>query len=206
MAQGMTASEAIRQLGLSEETYYRWLSEYGAMQEGTFLLYCKKIKRIVNTQFCKMLFGSFGKGSQVLGSLVLYQPRLIYVGENCIINEGVMLNGHGVITIGDHVRISPRASIISTGLEFDACVPPYKHYAKAVEIGEGVWIATGAIVLPGSRIGQNSVVAAGAVVCGNVEPNVVVGGVPAKTIRKIRKTNAGRNTVPPTKKNNIGVP
>jgi acetyltransferase-like isoleucine patch superfamily enzyme len=56
---------------------------------------------------------------------------------------------------------------------------------KAVVIGDDCWIGANAVILPGVTIGEHCVVAAGAVVTKDVEPNTVVGGVPAKVIRKI---------------------
>ena len=60
---------------------------------------------------------------------------------------------------------------------------PPKH--EAIWIGENVWVGAGAIILPGCRIGNNSVVAAGAVVCSDVPDNVMVAGVPAKVRKSI---------------------
>ena len=64
-----------------------------------------------------------------------------------------------------------------------------RHKAKPVVIEDDVWIAAGAIVLPGIKIGAGSVVAAGAVVTHNVEPNTLVAGVPAKLIRNLKYSN-----------------
>ena len=54
-----------------------------------------------------------------------------------------------------------------------------------VHICENVWIGAGATILPGVTVGKNAVVAAGAVVTKNVEPNTIVGGNPAKFIKNI---------------------
>lgn len=62
--------------------------------------------------------------------------------------------------------------------------PQFDLVTKPVTIGEGVWIATGATILPGVTIGNGAVVAAGSVVAHNVEPWAVVGGNPAKFIKK----------------------
>ena len=54
-----------------------------------------------------------------------------------------------------------------------------------IHIGKNVWIGANAVVLPGVSIGDGAVIGAGAVVTKNVEPNTVVGGVPAKVIRRL---------------------
>ncbi len=60
-------------------------------------------------------------------------------------------------------------------------------YPKPIHIGKNVWIGSGAIVLPGVTIGDNSIVGAGSVVTKNVEPNSVVAGNPAKFIKSINE-------------------
>lgn len=61
--------------------------------------------------------------------------------------------------------------------------PGYPPPARDVTIGNNVWIGTSLIILSGKKIGDRAVIAAGAVVTGNVEPYVAVGGVPASPIR-----------------------
>ena len=100
-------------------------------------------------------------------------------------NEGVSIFARGRVCIGDHVRISPHVIIHSGGLEVDGVEPPYQHYAKPIEIEDAVWIAIGAKILAGVRIGRHSVVAAGAVVTRDVPPYTLVAGIPARVIRKI---------------------
>jgi acetyltransferase-like isoleucine patch superfamily enzyme len=58
-----------------------------------------------------------------------------------------------------------------------------------IHIGKNVWIGANATVLAGVTIGDGAVVAAGAVVTKDVEPNTIVGGVPAKVIKKIEERN-----------------
>ena len=66
--------------------------------------------------------------------------------------------------------------------------PPYQHYSKPIIIKDGVWIAAGAIILPGITIEENSVIAAGAIVTKDVPANTIVAGNPA---RKIKMINSG---------------
>ncbi|MCX6501594.1 MAG: DapH/DapD/GlmU-related protein [Microbacterium sp.] len=55
-----------------------------------------------------------------------------------------------------------------------------------ISIGEGVWVGSGAIILPGITIGDGAVVAAGAVVTRDVDPHTLVGGVPARVLRNLQ--------------------
>ena len=90
----------------------------------------------------------------------------------------------GGITIDDDVMIGPKVSISSE----DHPVEPSKRKilsVKKVHIKRNAWIGAGATILPGVTIGENSVVAAGAVVTKNVPDNVVVGGVPAKILKTL---------------------
>lgn len=145
-----------------------------------------QIQRILTTHYYRMLLGSLGRDSWILGSITIYSHRRVHIGSHCIINAGVLLNGHGGIRIGNHVRISPRASIASTSLIFDNTEPPFSHSMAEVVLEDGVWLASGCIVLPGVRIGERAVVAAGAVVNNNVQPFSVVGGIPARQIRIVK--------------------
>ena len=90
----------------------------------------------------------------------------------------------GGITIEDDVLIGPKVNLITENHPLD----PGDRKAlltKPIIIKRNAWIGAGATILPGVTIGENSVVAAGAVVSRDVLPNVVVGGVPAKIIRSI---------------------
>lgn len=62
----------------------------------------------------------------------------------------------------------------------------YPPIHKEIYIGDNVWVGAGAVILPGCKIGNNSVIAAGAVVCNDVPDNVMVAGVPAKIKKKLK--------------------
>jgi acetyltransferase-like isoleucine patch superfamily enzyme len=96
-------------------------------------------------------------------------------------------NHSELIEIGDHVTISHRC-IIVTHMATDADTPLRKLYpdhAAPVRIGRGAWLCAGAIVLPGVTIGENALVAAGAVVERDVPPSCLVAGVPARVVKKL---------------------
>lgn len=94
----------------------------------------------------------------------------------------------GGITLEDGVFIGPNVNIIT---ENHAEEPELRHnvYTKPILIKRNAWIGAAAIILPGVTIGENAIVAAGAVVTKDVPDNMIVGGNPAKIIRKI-KTNS----------------
>jgi maltose O-acetyltransferase len=104
----------------------------------------------------------------------------VTVGQNTNVNTGVVLDGRGGLHIGARVNISPEALILTA--EHDPRSPDFAGVEAAVVIGDRVWIAARAIVLPGSRVGEGAVVAAGAVVRGEVEPWTIVAGNPARKV------------------------
>ena len=63
------------------------------------------------------------------------------------------------------------------------------HITAPVKIGRGAWIAINVVILPGVTIGENSIVAAGSVVTKDVPPYTVVGGSPARELKKITPAN-----------------
>jgi len=112
----------------------------------------------------------------------------IRVGRRCLIGEYNVLRGQGGITIGDRVYTAPSVQILAVNHVFSDPTRPIIDQgitAEGIVIGDDVWIGAGAIVTDGVTIGQGAVVAAGAVVTDDVPPHTVVGGVPAKVLKRI---------------------
>ena len=108
----------------------------------------------------------------------------ITVGNNVFINAGCKFQDQGGIVIGNDVLIGH--NVVLATLDHD--IDPEKRnllYPAPIHIGNKVWIGSGAIITRGVTIGDNSVIAAGAVVTSDVPENVIVGGVPAKVIKSI---------------------
>ena len=129
-------------------------------------------------------------GSTIDESVTVFTPLYINYGKNTRIGKNVFINFDcvfldlGGITIEDNVLIAPKVSLLSENHPLPlndrgSLVPGHIHIKK------NTWIGAGATILPGITIGENSVVAAGAVVSKDVPPNTVVGGVPAKIIKSI---------------------
>lgn len=106
------------------------------------------------------------------------------IGKNVFINHGCSFLDLGGITIEDDVLIGPQVKLVTENHPVD---PSNRKSldVKSVHIGKNVWLGAGAIILPGVSVGENSIVAAGAVVTKDVPANTIVGGVPARFIKHI---------------------
>lgn len=133
-------------------------------------------------------------GRDVDETFVLFPPfytdcgKNIKVGKNVFINSGCCFQDQGGVIISDDVLIGQQ--VVLATLNHD--IEPSKRkdmFPRPIKIGKNVWIGAHATILSGVEIGENSIVAAGAVVTKSVPDNVVVAGVPAKIIRHIDKNN-----------------
>lgn len=129
-------------------------------------------------------------GKQVDNTFAMFPPfytdcgKNISVGKNVFINSGCRFQDQGGITIGDGVLIGHNVVLATLNHDIDPRKRSTMHPAP-VKIGNDVWIGSNATVLPGVTIGDGAIIAAGAVVNKDVPSNVIVGGVPAKIIKKI---------------------
>ena len=110
----------------------------------------------------------------------------IHLGKQFYANHGCVILDGALVTIGDDVMLAPGV-LISTATHPLNAEKRKKGIESAhpITIGNGVWIGMGAKILPGVTIGDNAVIAAGAVVNKNVLANTVAGGVPATFIKQI---------------------
>jgi len=155
----------------------------------------KKLTSEINTKYHEPveLRELFSKliGQKVDDSFRLFPPfhtefgKNIHIGKNVFINSDCTFQDHGGIYIGDNVLIGHNVVLATLNHVQD---PKNRRDSvpKPIHIEKGVWIGSSCTIVQGVTIGENSIVAAGAVVTKDVPPNSVVGGVPAKFIRKIK--------------------
>lgn len=129
-------------------------------------------------------------GREVDPSFRLFPPfytdfgKNITVGRNVFINACCHFQDHGGVTIGDGCQIG-HAVVFAT---LNHGIAPEERpftYPAPITLGKNVWVGSNSTILQGVTIGDNSVIAAGAVVTRSIPANVVAGGVPAKVIRPI---------------------
>lgn len=109
----------------------------------------------------------------------------IDIGARTSIGAFNVLLGQGGIVIGEDCLLSPKVTVVSENhIYADTMVPIREQGEERLPtiIGADVWIGAGAVILGGSHIGRGAIVAAGAVVRGDVEPNSIVGGIPARVL------------------------
>ncbi len=120
------------------------------------------------------------------GQEMLKRPT-VSIGRHCVIGRGSHIVGHWSIEIGDDVQTGPYVYVTDQNHSYDDPDEPIgwqRPKEAAVAIGSGSWLGAHAVILPGTTLGRNTVVAAGAVVRGTFPDRVVLGGVPAKVLRR----------------------
>ena len=129
-------------------------------------------------------------GKAVPSTLRVFPPFYTDFGKNIEVGEDVFINAcchfqdHGGVRIGDGCQIGH--NVVFATLNHGLSPEDRKNtYPAPIVLGKNVWVGSNSTILQGVTIGDNAVVAAGAVVTKDVPANVVVGGVPAKIIKKI---------------------
>jgi acetyltransferase-like isoleucine patch superfamily enzyme len=129
-------------------------------------------------------------GSKIDESTTIFAPlftnfgRYIKIGKNVFINHACSFLDMGGITVGDNVLIGPKVNLVSENHPID---PTQRKslIGKPIIIKNNAWIGAGATILPGITVGENSIVAAGAIVTKDVPDNTIVAGNPARPIKNI---------------------
>lgn len=129
-------------------------------------------------------------GQEIDPSTAIFPPfhtnfgRFIKLGKNVFINHACSFLDIGGITVEDDVQIGPKVNLITENHPLDP-TDRKTVLLKPIVIKRNAWLGAAVTVLPGVTIGENSIVAAGAVVSRDVPANTVVAGVPAKVVKTL---------------------
>ena len=133
--------------------------------------------------FLLRLFGAgVGQNVHVYNSANIFMPWNLDIGDWSAIGEHAYIYNLGEISIGKNVTISHRAHLCAG--THDHTKPDFPLLKPSIKVEDSVWIGADAFVGPGIVVGEGAVVGAGSVVVKDVEPWTVVGGNPAKFIKK----------------------
>lgn len=130
-----------------------------------------------------------GNKCRIRRKFFIDHPSRLTVGNESFINYfcHIHCGDYGHVTLGENVFIGPDVKICCVSHEIGEAKRRAGVATKDgdIVIEDGAWIGIGATILPGVRIGKGSIVAAGAVVNKDVNPNSLVAGVPARLIREL---------------------
>lgn len=140
----------------------------------------------------KNMLGGVGEKVWIAKTFNCDNGKKIFIGNNFTGNYNLTILDIREVYIGNNVMIGPNTLITTVGHPLSP-MGRRQHLAIAtpIHIGDDVWIGGNVTILPGVTIGNNVVVAAGAVVTKDVPDNCVVGGVPAKVIKMIENDVGG---------------
>lgn len=131
-------------------------------------------------------------GKKVDDTFRLFPPfytdfgKNITIGKDVFINSGCHFQDQGGIEIGDGALIGHNVVLATINHDTIPGNGRKNHYAP-IQLGKHVWIGSNATILPGVTVGDWAVIAAGAVVTSDVPPYTIVGGVPAKIIKRVKE-------------------
>lgn len=139
-------------------------------------------------EILKKLFAEFGENCYIEPPLRANWGKNVHIGNDFYANFNLTLVDDTDIYIGNNVLIGPNV-VIDTGTH--PIRPDIRakqaQYNVSVTIEDNVWIGAGAIILPGVRIGKNTVIGAGSVVTRDIPANVVAIGSPCRVLREINE-------------------
>ncbi|ATO46797.1 hypothetical protein C5L30_000778 [Companilactobacillus farciminis] len=177
---------------LDNGDWYYFIDEDVAARKAHAAKLCQEFNEIPatdpekQTEKIKEIFGSYGKNVSVQSRFNCDYGKNIHVGDDFLSNYNLTILDVAPVNIGNNVMIGPNVDIYTVNHPMTAKGRrEYLGKGFPVTIGNDVWIGGKVTITPGVTIGNNVVVAAGAVVTKDIPDNVLVGGVPAKVIKKL---------------------
>jgi len=139
--------------------------------------------------FLRKIAKNVGINVKIDTGVIIDDTKGLEIGDNVSINPNCFFIAGGGIKIGNNVSIAHHTSIVSTSHTWEDDNTPIKYnplIPSPVVIDDDVWIGCGVRIIGPCHIHTRTIVAAGAVVKGELEPYCIYGGVPAKIIKRLR--------------------
>ena len=137
--------------------------------------------QVIHSMIEDLFEGRFPQSACIIPPLQIDFACQMNIGEGVFINHSLTCMSAGGITIDEGVQIGPEVCLVTTNHNLEERMV---IQCKPIHICRGAWIGARALILPGVTIGENAVVAGGAVVTKDVPADTAVGGNPAKVIKE----------------------
>lgn len=141
-------------------------------------------------EMARQILGDAGEDLNIHHGFNFDNGKNIHVGDHFVADYNVTIEDVAEVTIGNNVYVGPNVGIFTMNM-LSTAGARRRHEArvKPVTIGNDVWIGGNATIRPGVKIGDNSIIAAGAIVVHDVPANTMVAGVPAEVVQPLSKGN-----------------
>lgn len=161
----------------------RWALPLRAVQLATSWFPDNSVALRVRGALARPFIANCGRGFQLGRDVTLLNTYALGIGDDVYIAKGAWLNAMGGLQLDDQVVVAPYVVISTLQHVFkDGSVRFGGSIARSVKIGKGTWLAAHSSVKCGVSVGDGVLVAANSCVVNDVEPRMVVGGVPARAI------------------------
>ena len=138
-------------------------------------------------EIIKKLLGKVSKNSYIEQPFMCDYGYNIEIGENFYANHNLIILDANKVKFGDNVFVGPNCGFYTVGHPLNVEERNQRlKYAKPIEVGDNVWIGGNVVVLPGVKIGNNTVIGAGSVVTKDIPSNVIAVGNPCKVIKDVK--------------------
>lgn len=127
-----------------------------------------------------------GKNTKIVGPLCIGTEAKLVIGDECWIGRNFKVDGNGQVTIGDKCDLAPEVIIATGSHEIgDKNRRAGRGTSYTTQIGNSTWIGIRSTIIQGSNIGDRCIVGACSLINKDIEMDSLVGGVPAKTLKKL---------------------
>jgi maltose O-acetyltransferase len=145
----------------------------------------KESEAVQHRRLLEQLFGSGGDSALIQPPFFCDYGSNIYLGERVFFNFNCVVLDVCEVRIGEFTMFGPNVQLYTALHPMNAAQRRGREFGKSIEIGSDCWIGGGAIVLPGVKIGDKTVIGAGSVVTRDVPSEVVAAGNPCRVLREI---------------------